>query len=228
MKKEGRNTQEVGGGVRPLFSELPTTEARGEDILLIYEKAGMSWAVNEHSVAVAFHARALAKAMAVQETAFLRDLEMGALLHDIGKIGVPARILSKCGPLTPAERNIVREHPVAGYILISHFEHLRGAARVVLHHHERFDGRGYPFGLSGNAIPLSARIFALADALDAMTSDRPYRRGRSFAFARGEIARCRGTQFDPDVVDAFLGAPAVVWTSPFDGARPARSSRWVH
>jgi len=184
--------------------------------------------VGDHSVAVAFHALALAKIMAVQEGEFLRDLEMGALLHDIGKMGIPDRILSKRGPLTPSERKVVRGHPVAGYLLISRFEHLRGAARVVLYHHERFDGRGYPFGLAGNAIPLSARIFALADALDAMTADRPYRCGRSFSYSRGEIIRCRGTQFDPDVVDAFLSAPAGAWTSPSDGPWPAPASCRVH
>lgn len=208
--------------------EFLSAAAAGAEIIRLQREDGRPGVVGDHSVAVAFHALALAKIMAVQEGEFLRDLEMGALLHDIGKTSIPDRILSKRGPLTPSERKIVRGHPVTGYLLISRFEHLRGAARVVLFHHERFDGRGYPFGLAGSAIPLSARIFALADALDAMTADRPYRCGRPFWRSRGEIIRCRGTQFDPDVVDAFLSAPAGVWASPSDGPWPAPASCRIH
>jgi HD-GYP domain-containing protein (c-di-GMP phosphodiesterase class II) len=128
----------------------------------------------------------------------------GALLHDIGKIGVPDAILLKTAPLTDNERAQVRNHPEIGYTMIAHIPFLAQAAQVVLHHHEAYDGSGYPYGLSGEHIPLGARIFAVADTYDAMTSDRPYRRALPHSVACAELARCRGTQFDPLVVDTFL------------------------
>ncbi|GBC91564.1 Cyclic di-GMP phosphodiesterase response regulator RpfG [bacterium HR15] len=137
----------------------------------------------------------------------LPHIERGALLHDIGKIGVPDHILYKPGPLTPDEWEIMKQHPVIGYRMCMKVEMLRPAAPIVLHHHERWDGKGYPHGLSGEEIPLGARIFAIADTLDAMTSDRPYRKALSFAQAREEIERCAGTQFDPELVKVFLSLP---------------------
>lgn len=128
----------------------------------------------------------------------------GALLHDIGKIGVPDAILLKTAPLTGDERALIRNHPEIGYTMIAHIPFLAQAAQVVLHHHEAYDGSGYPHALSGEQIPLGARIFAVADAYDAMTSDRPYRRALPHKVACAELARCRGTQFDPLVVDTFL------------------------
>jgi len=138
-------------------------------------------------------------------------IERGALLHDIGKIGVPDRILLKPEALTPAEWVEMRKHPVIGYDMCSKIEMLRFAAKVVLHHHEAWDGSGYPGGLAGKNIPLGSRIFAVADTLDAMTSDRPYRAAVSFDIARAEIEKFSGRQFDPEVVEAFLSISADRW-----------------
>jgi putative nucleotidyltransferase with HDIG domain len=164
-----------------------------------------------HSQLVAKYSLMLTKLLGIKDKDFLVYLERGALLHDIGKIGIPEAILRKPGTLTVKERNIVEEHPEIGYKIIKNFEFLQKASRIVLYHHEHYDGEGYPFGLAGDSIPLEARIFALADTLDAITSDRPYRRGQSFRKARLEIERGKGTQFDPDVVDAFLSVSDDVW-----------------
>ncbi|HET8569470.1 MAG TPA: HD-GYP domain-containing protein [Candidatus Limnocylindria bacterium] len=134
-------------------------------------------------------------------------LRRGALLHDIGKIGVPDQILRKPGPLNDAEWTIMRRHPDLGARIIARIPFLEEVATIIRSHHERWDGAGYPEGLAGSDIPLGARIFAVADAFDAMTSDRPYRLGRSIQQALGEIVSGRGTQFDPGVVDAFLAVP---------------------
>jgi response regulator RpfG family c-di-GMP phosphodiesterase len=134
----------------------------------------------------------------------IKDLEHGVLLHDIGKIGIPDSILLKPGPLTPEEWRTMRTHPDIGKRLIERIPFLRGAVPVVHCHHERWDGTGYPRGLRGEAIPLGARVFAVADALDAMTYDRPYSRAIPFEAARDEIIRCAGTHFDPTVVEGFL------------------------
>ena len=132
--------------------------------------------------------------------------EYGFLLHDVGKIGIPDKVLQKPGPLTAEERRLMQTHTVLGEQVLAGVAFLRGEGlRVVRSHHERWDGGGYPDGLAGDEIPLSARIFAVADTLDAMTSDRPYRRARSWETARDEIVALRGKQFDPDVVDAFRG-----------------------
>ena len=133
-----------------------------------------------------------------------QSLERGALLHDVGKIAVPDHILRKPGRLTDDEWLTMREHPRAGFEIIQSIDFLRDAASLVLAHHESFDGSGYPAGLAGDSIPLGARIFAVADAFDAMTHDRPYRTGMTPAEALAEILGCSGTQFDPDVVSAFL------------------------
>ena len=164
-----------------------------------------------HSQFVSRYAVLLAKALGIGEKGFLQNLERGALLHDIGKIGVPESILRKAGPLTAMEREIIKDHPWLGYKMIEGFGFLRAAAQVVLHHHERFDGKGYPCGLGGSDIPLGARIFSLADTLDAITSDRPYRGGKSFEAAIREIEKSSGTQFDPMIVDVFLSIPKEKW-----------------
>jgi cyclic di-GMP phosphodiesterase len=137
----------------------------------------------------------------------LEDLEQGVLLHDIGKIGIPDAILLKAGPLTADEWKIMRTHPEIGKRLIERIPFLLAAVPVVWCHHERWDGTGYPRGLRGTEIPLAARIFAAADAFDAMTFDRPYSRAIPFDAARREIGRCAGTHFDPDVVQTFLSIP---------------------
>ncbi len=160
-----------------------------------------------HSERVAAYTMAIASRLSNIEPDQLPHIERGALLHDIGKIGVPDSILYKPGPLTPEEWEIMKQHPVLGYRMCMKIEMLRPAAPIVLHHHERWDGKGYPYGLMGEEIPLGARIFAIADTLDAMTSDRPYRKALSFAQAREEIARCAETQFDPALVQVFLSIP---------------------
>jgi putative nucleotidyltransferase with HDIG domain len=137
----------------------------------------------------------------------LKLLCHGALLHDIGKIGVPDAILHKPGPLTEEEWQVMRRHPEIGALMVEEVEYLTEARRIILHHHERWDGRGYPLGLRATQISLGARAFSIADTVDAITQDRPYRRGRSFDEAREELIRNRGTQFDPDAVDAFLTLP---------------------
>ena len=137
----------------------------------------------------------------------LEEIEIigtGALLHDIGKIGIPDAILLKPGPLTPEEREVMKMHPQIGYNVIKAGPGLEPASEIVLEHQERFDGGGYPRGIKGTEISLGARIFSVADAYDAIRSDRFYSRGRSAPVAREEIQRHRGTQFDPDVVDVFL------------------------
>jgi HD-GYP domain-containing protein (c-di-GMP phosphodiesterase class II) len=132
------------------------------------------------------------------------SLEYGFLLHDLGKIGVPDAVLRKRGPLDPLERRLVERHPVLGAELLADVPLLAGAGlEVVLFHHERWDGLGYPDRVPGSDIPLGARIFAVADALDAMTTDRPYRRALPWARAVTEIRSEAGRQFDPEVVEAF-------------------------
>jgi response regulator RpfG family c-di-GMP phosphodiesterase len=141
----------------------------------------------------------------------LKQLERGAYLHDIGKIGIPDSILLKPGKLTPEETAIMQTHVRIGYELMSRVRFLAPAAQIVLTHQESYDGTGYPQGLAGEKIPSGARIFAVADTLDAMMSDRPYRRGRPYEVARAEIERESGRQFDPRVVAAFLSIPEETW-----------------
>lgn len=156
-----------------------------------------------HSRRVVEYTRLVAVQLGISGTS-LKLLCHGALLHDIGKIGVPDAILHKPEKLTEAEWQVMRRHPEIGAAMVEEVEYLAEARRIILHHHERWDGRGYPLGLRGHQITLGARAFAVADTVDAITQDRPYRRGRSFDEAREELIRNRGTQFDPDAVDAFL------------------------
>lgn len=164
-----------------------------------------------HSQLVASYTLMMTKALGIEDKDYLVNIERGALLHDIGKIGIPESILRKAGPLTALERDVVKEHPLIGYEIIEEFEFLKKAAQVVLFHHESYDGSGYPYGLAGEEIPLEARIFALADTLDAITSDRPYRKGSDFEVAFLEIDKGRSSQFDPLVVDSFFSVPKEKW-----------------
>ena len=141
----------------------------------------------------------------------MRSLEFGSLLHDIGKIGVPDAILRKPAKLTEEEWVLMREHPLHGRKILGGIPFLEGTARVVAQHHERWDGAGYPHGLSGEEIDLCARIFAVADAFDAITSDRVYRTGRTYEAALEELEGCAGVQFDPRVVEAFRRIPREEW-----------------
>ncbi|BDG06683.1 HD domain-containing phosphohydrolase [Anaeromyxobacter oryzae] len=158
---------------------------------------------SDHSQRVVRYTLAVARRLGVPEREWA-DVGRGALLHDIGKIGVPDAILLKPGALTPDEWVEMRKHPRTGSNILRTVDFLAGPAEMVLCHQERFDGGGYPRNLAGEAIPLPARIFAVADTYDAMTSDRPYRRALGVDAARAEIARCAGTQFDPRCADAFL------------------------
>jgi putative nucleotidyltransferase with HDIG domain len=152
----------------------------------------------------------IAKAMGV-DNSLLRQIARGAFLHDIGKMGVPDQILRKPGPLTAEEREIMRRHCDIGFAVLERIPFLKEAAEIVLAHQEFFDGTGYPRGLKGEQIPLGARIFAVADTLDAMISDRPYRKALPISAARDEIRRFSGTQFDPQVVKVFLAQPEQLW-----------------
>jgi putative nucleotidyltransferase with HDIG domain len=148
----------------------------------------------------------IAKAMPVPDTD-LPILARAAFLHDIGKMAIPDSILRKPGPLDDAEKRKMREHCEIGYNMLIRIPFLRDAAEIVLSHQEFFDGTGYPRGLKGEEIPLGARIFAVADALDTMISDQPYRRALPLSRAREEIRRCSGSQFDPEVVEVFFSLP---------------------
>lgn len=134
----------------------------------------------------------------------LVDLYCGALLHDIGKIGIPDVILHKTGPLTADEQKIMHGHPEIGFRIIGHIGYLSKAAEIIRAHHEHFDGTGYPFGLKGTDIPLGARVFAIADTLDALTVERPYRKAVSFEEAQRLIVSNAGKLFDPAIVDVFV------------------------
>jgi ribonuclease P protein subunit RPR2 len=158
-----------------------------------------------HSQRVQSYATALAESVGQGAVVREESTPYGFLLHDVGKIGIPDGILLKAGPLSPAERRKMETHTVLGEAMLSGVVFLKGEGlRIVRSHHERWDGRGYPDGLVREEIPLGARIFAVADALDAMTSNRPYRRAMSWSAARAEILEQRKRQFDPDVVDSFI------------------------
>lgn len=162
-----------------------------------------------HSRRSACHTLVLARRV-ISDTEELRQIYWGALLHDIGKIGIPEHILLKTDSLTDDEWETMRTHVELGYSIVSRMPGLALAAEVVRSHEERFDGTGYPRGLKGDDIPLGARLFAVIDTLDAMTSDRSYRQGLSFDKAMEEIQRMSGSQFDPLAVGLFLAEESVL------------------
>ena len=163
-----------------------------------------------HSLRVTLYTLAIAEQMGVPENE-LPDIIKGSLLHDVGKIGVPDHILLKPGKLTAEEWVEMRKHPQIGYDMLKRIKFLETAVQVVYCHQEKFDGTGYPRGLAGDDIFLGARIFAVADTLDAMTSDRVYRKALPYETARAEMILYSGTQFDPRVVEAFLQIPPERW-----------------
>lgn len=163
-----------------------------------------------HSLRVSRYSEEIARRMGYEGEG-LRNILRGAFLHDIGKLGIPDAILLKNGRLTTQEKLVMESHVRLGYEMVRRIEFLEAAAEIVLNHQERFDGFGYPQGVKGEEIPLPARIFTVADALDAMTSNRPYRAALPFAVARAEIVRESGRQFDPDVVNVFLAIPEERW-----------------
>lgn len=163
-----------------------------------------------HSRRVCRYSLEIARAIGWSEKQ-LENLARGAYLHDIGKLGIPDRILLKPGLLTVEERKLMQRHVQIGFDVVKGIDFLSEASEIVLMHHERYDGGGYPRGLRGSEILLGARIFAIADTLDAITSDRPYRRASAFEPAREIIRKCSGSQFDPLVVDVFLNVPEETW-----------------
>jgi ribonuclease P protein subunit RPR2 len=194
-----RRLLEIERGQRKLVQEAYRQTVAALAAALESKDIGTGW----HSQRVLRYAAELARAV---EPSLLAEpsIEYGFLLHDMGKIGIPDHILRKRGPLTSRERSILETHTVLGEQMLSGVSLLSGAGlRVVRSHHERWDGRGYPDRLLGNAIPLGARVFAVADALDAMTSDRPYRAALPWNDAVAEIGAQGGLQFDPQVVEAF-------------------------
>jgi HD-GYP domain-containing protein (c-di-GMP phosphodiesterase class II) len=174
----------------------------------------------EHCRRIASWSVAIGRAMHVSESD-LETLDRAAVLHDVGKIGVPDVILRKPGPLTDDEMLEMRQHPELGYRILRGQPCLGDTAAIIRHHHERYDGSGYPDHLRADAIPLGARIVAVADAFDAMTSHRPYRAAMDDATATAEIVRGRGHQFDPVVVDRFLDLAAERSQRRGDGVTPA-------
>ncbi|MFN2549660.1 MAG: HD-GYP domain-containing protein [Myxococcales bacterium] len=203
-----RYHQGLARRVRERTAELQTAlqgvaQAYGSTLAaLVHALDAREHETSDHSQRVVRYTLAIGRKMGIPEER-LEDIGRGALLHDIGKIGVPDSILLKPGPLTNAEWTEMRKHPEVGYRILESIDFLRPAAEIVLAHQERWDGNGYPRGLTGDTLPLGARIFMIADTLDAMTSDRPYRKASTFAEARLEIGRCAGTQFDPGCVEAF-------------------------
>jgi len=155
-----------------------------------------------HSKRVTRYSLAIARALGLEDDE-IEDLELAGYLHDIGKIGMPQEILQKPFSLTDREFGIVKKHPGNGVKILENLKNLQRVSSFILHHHERVDGAGYPSGIDGQTIPLGARILAVADAFDAITSDRPYRKRASVEDALLEIERNSGTQFDPRVVRVF-------------------------
>jgi putative nucleotidyltransferase with HDIG domain len=164
-----------------------------------------------HSKRVTAFTIAIARAMGLSADQ-IRVIARGAFLHDIGKMAIPDHILKKPGKLDPEEMEIMREHCYRGYQIVKRIPYLSEAAEIVYAHQEKYDGTGYPRGLKGNEIPLGARIFSIADTLDAMMSDRPYRPAQPLSAAREEIQDWSGRQFDPEVVKVFLSMPENIWT----------------
>jgi response regulator RpfG family c-di-GMP phosphodiesterase len=180
-----------------------------------------------HSRRVGRYARRLARELGITGRD-LDDIERGATLHDIGKIGVRDAVLLKPGPLDENEWAEMRRHPALGYDILKGIGFLERARLIPLHHQERFDGEGYPQGLAGDAICIGARVFAVVDTYDAITSDRPYRKCRTYEVARQEIERFAGTQFDPEVVAAWLRIPQAEWDAireELEGPTPKPGAR---
>ncbi len=163
-----------------------------------------------HSKRVVEYTTLIAKRMGI-ESASIVNMRRGALLHDIGKIGVPDAILRKPGKLSEEEWTIMKKHPEIGCRMLNGIKFLEGSLPIVLHHHEQWDGNGYPAGLMKEAIPLGARIFAVVDTFDAMTSSRPYRKALTYEDVNDEIEKYRGIQFDPDISEIFLSIPKRKW-----------------
>lgn len=201
QKKLERKVRDRTTELRNALKDIATTY-QNTLLALVAALDAREHETSDHSLRVVKYTAAIADKMGIKGTE-LEEISRGALLHDIGKIGVPDAVLLKPGKLTPDEWKEMRKHPDIGFQMIQSIPFLSTPATIVLSHQERYDGGGYPRGLMKNEVHIGARIFSVADTLDAMTSDRPYRMGTTFANAIAEIQRCSGTQFDPEIVRAF-------------------------
>jgi putative two-component system response regulator len=216
-RNKDKNTAEVNNG--PSKENIPSGmnlicdfDRMKSDLLAIYDKKVERWlqamdlydhGITEHTLRVTALSIYLAQGMNFSSTE-LEYIQYGTLLHDIGKLGIPEKIMQKPGRLTPYEYQIVRQHPVYAHEWLIHKPELQPAKVIPLFHHERWDGSGYPYGLKGKEIPKLARVVAVVDVWDAITSDRPYRKAMSEDEAVSLITSSSGKHFDPDVVDTFM------------------------
>ena len=164
-----------------------------------------------HSLTVAKYSQVLAQILGVNDKEKLDHIRKGALLHDVGKIAIPDSILKKPGSLSPQEWDKVKLHPALGFGLIKEIKLVKDVGNIILYHHEKYDGSGYPYQMKKSKIPIEARIFSLADALDAITSKRPYKQKKDFKTAKAEIQSESGSHFDPEVVEAFTSISLEKW-----------------
>ena len=204
-----RRVQEQTADLRSALNSLENTYSHTLEALINALDA-REHETQRHSKRVSEYTLIIARELGVPERDLV-DIDRGSLLHDIGKIGISDNILLKPAKLTEEEWVEIRKHPGIGYHILKGIDFLEEAANLVLQHHERFDGTGYPQGLAGENILLGARVFAVVDTFDAMTSDRPYRKALSYQTARDEIARFSGRQFDPGIVQVFLNIPEWKW-----------------
>jgi HD-GYP domain-containing protein (c-di-GMP phosphodiesterase class II) len=211
-----RQLERYAADLREVFKQERT---RAQELRRSYKATvlALSNAVEARDAYTGQHAeRVAAYGLRIAQAAGLHvdpELEFGFLLHDVGKVAVPDAVLFKPGSLTTEERGLISRHAEIGSDILRDVEFLDDAKLVVRHHHERWDGLGYPDGLAGEDIPAAARVFAVADTLDAMTTDRPYRAAVGWAEARREIERASGTQFDPAIVAAYASIPDEVFAA---------------
>jgi putative nucleotidyltransferase with HDIG domain len=205
-QRQNAQLKEINSRLEEMVRERTQSLLGGLIAALDYRDAETQW----HSRRVSLYARRLATQLGIQEPE-LTVIEHGALLHDIGKIGVRDLVLLKPGPLTAEEWTEMKRHPELGWALLQRVDYLREASPIVLQHHERWDGTGYPSGIARQGTVIGARLFQVIDAYDAMTTDRPYRASMSHDDACACVAKGSGTQFDPSVVAAFLQVPSQEW-----------------
>jgi putative nucleotidyltransferase with HDIG domain len=224
LSHKNKEVQSLFLELKTAFNEIQNTyEATLEALIAALDSRDSE--TQGHSMRVSEFTALVAGRMGISEPE-LTDIRRGALLHDVGKIGIPDAILRKPGPLNAEEWTVMEEHPQLGYDMLKGITFLEGAIPIVLSHQEKFDGTGYPHGLKTGEIPLGARIFSVVDTYDAITSTRPYRKGRSYEVARDEIVKFSGTQFDPRVVETFLKIPQQAFQKISDQIRQGfRGSR---
>src|SRR5579863_7289080 len=216
----------LGTPTRPSFAKPLSIRAAEEEMLALRNAVVCS--LNQlldlkdlntgiHSTRLAEWALHVAGELGLDQES-LADIEVAALLHDIGKVGIPDAVLNKPSRLTPEEYELMKKHPEYGWIVLRQVPGFERVSLLILHHHERFDGKGYPGGLKGEEIPIGSRIVAVIDAFDAMVSSRPYRQGLPFAEAEKRLIESSGTQFDPAVVRHFLPLARAEMTAVFAAA----------